>query len=270
MRLETISLPCGGVLTAYLHVPSEQAPFPICEKRPALIICPGGGYEHIAFREKDAPAMAFLNMGLQVFALEYDLNEAAKHKKPLEQLAHSIQLVRKNSQQWNIDPHRVLVMGFSAGGHLAASLGVHWDDPEILSRCNESDPQVLRPDGMILAYPVITMGKDTHESTREIITADSTEALDYWSLETQVSPDTPPTFLWHTVTDGAVPVQNTLLFASELIRAGVSCECHLFPEGPHGMSVCTEEVGTYNAAVGTWIPLCRNWLDSNYGRLCGR
>ena len=269
MRLQRIDLPTGGVLTAYLHETSPQAPYPICQRRPALIICPGGGYEHIAFREQDPPAMAFLHMGLQVFTLEYDLKEKAKNKKPLEQLACSIQMVRENSSQWNIDPDRVLVMGFSAGGHLAATLGVHWNDPELLLRCEEENPRTLRPDGMIRCYPVITMGEYTHGSTREFISADSSEPLDYWSLETQVTPDTPPVFLWHTVDDTAVPVQNSLLIANALVSAGVSCECHLFPHGPHGMSTCTEEVGTYNADVRVWVPLCRNWLNMKFGPLPG-
>ena len=109
MLLQRFDLPTGGVLTAYLHESSPQAAYPICEQRPALIVCPGGGYEHIAFREKDPPAMTFLHMGMQVFALEYDLSEKAKNKKPLEQLARSIQLVRKNSKQWNVDPNRIFL-----------------------------------------------------------------------------------------------------------------------------------------------------------------
>lgn len=269
MLLQRFDLPTGGVLTAYLHESSPQAAYPICEQRPALIVCPGGGYEHIAFREKDPPAMTFLHMGMQVFALEYDLSEKAKNKKPLEQLARSIQLVRKNSKQWNVDPNRIVVMGFSAGGHLAASLGVHWNDPEILTRCEEKDARVLRPDGMILCYPVITMGQYTHGSTRDFISADSSEVIDYWSLETQVTADTPPAFLWHTMDDALVPVQNSLMLVNAMISAGVSCECHLFPHGPHGMSTCTEEVGTYSAEVGAWVSLCRNWLHVKFGPLPG-
>lgn len=269
MRLLRLDLPTGGILTAYLHETSPQAPYRICQQRPALIICPGGGYEHIAFREQDPPAMTFLHMGFQVFSLEYDLKELSGNKRPLEQLARSIQLVRKNSRHWNIDPERVLVMGFSAGGHLAASLGVHWNDPELLARCGEGDPKALRPDGMILCYPVITMGRYTHNSTRDFISADCAEPLDYWSLETQVTPDTPPAFLWHTVDDAVVPVQNSILLANALINAGVSCECHLFPNGPHGMSTCTEEVGTSNAKVREWVPLCRSWLNVKFGPLPG-
>lgn len=269
MYLEQIALPWGGILTAYLHEESPQAPYAITRHRPAVIICPGGGYEHLAFREKDPPAMAFLNMGFQVFTLEYALNDSAKSKHPLIQLAWSIKLVRERHESWHLNPEHVFVMGFSAGGHLAASLGVHWDDRELAEHCGAEDSLLLRPDGLILCYPVITTNEFTHEGTRKRVTAGNTEPETYWSLETQVTSKTPPVFIWHTVNDLVVPVQNTLLFVDALTKMGIPFESHLFPDGPHGMSVCTEEVGTFSKEVGMWIGLCRNWIQSQFCPLGG-
>jgi acetyl esterase/lipase len=156
-------------------------------------------------------------------------------------------------------------MGFSAGGHLACSLGVHWNDPEIAARCGVTDARLLRPNGMILCYPVISMVDGvTHAGTKRNVMAHTTESQDYWSLETQVNGDTPPTFLWHTMTDASVPVENSLGLIAALSRNGVHCEAHLFPEGPHGMSLCSWEVGTPDRHVAQWLPLSCNWLNRYY------
>ena len=132
------------------------------------------------------------------------------------------------------------------------------------------DAKLLRPDGLILAYPVITMQDDlTHLCTKHNVMAGTKETQDYWSLETQVKETTPPAFVWHTMEDAGVPVENSLLFVSALHRNGVACEAHFFPHGEHGMSVCTKEVSTYDPVVRKWMPLCRNWMDSHFGPLGG-
>ena len=214
----------------------------------SVVICPGGAYEFCSVREADAPASAFLNMGLQVFILLYSCGEAAGGKQPLTEAAQSVRLVRERADEWWIDPQKILICGFSAGGHLAASLGVHWDDPALAERCGVQDASVLRPDAMVLGYPVITAGQYAHRNSIVNVSRASGEPEQYWSLEENVSEKTPPTFLWHTMTDNSVPVENSLLFVQQLHRYGVACECHLFESGRHGMSVATREVDAASRA----------------------
>ncbi len=259
----------GALLTAYLHNDSPEMPDTVCRKRAAIIICPGGAYRFTSGREHDAPAMAFLNMGLQVFVLSYSVGSLAKGKQPLEELARSILWVRTNCVDLLVDPEKITVMGFSAGGHLAASLGVHWDDTEILSRCNILNADILRPNALVLCYPVISMGKFTHIESRNYVTGDVPDPSNYWSLETQVKPNTPPVFIWHTVEDDVVPIENSFLFAQSLHQAGVSYECHFFAKGGHGMSVCSREVGIAPNPAATWVRLCREWLETQFGYLGG-
>ena len=263
------TLPSGAKLTAWLHTANPEMPNEICRKRPALLICPGGAYCMTSYRENESVALAYLNMGLQVFVLEYSVEDQAKNKQAMEDLARSVRLVRANSDDWDVDPGKVLVMGFSAGGHLAASLCVHWDDPEIAERVGAASARELRPDGAILCYPVITMGSFTHEISKERVMRETKESEAYWSLETQVNEDTPPTFIWHTMDDDCVPVENSLFYISALRKAMVSCEAHLFRSGPHGASVCTKEVDSYSNANRIWVELTRNWLDEQFGPLGG-
>ena len=265
MKLQTFTLPTGATVAAWLHEEKPELGNPLCGKRPAVVLCPGGGYSYVSAREEDPVAAVLFAMGAQVFVLTYSVEEGAALKRPLEELARTVLMVRTNAQQWLLDPDKILVMGFSAGGHLACSLGVHWNDPEITARCGVEDAKLLRPDGMILCYPVISMVDGvTHARTKRNVMAYTTESQDYWSLETQVDADTPPAFIWHTMTDASVPVQNSLGLISALSRNGVHCEAHLFPEGPHGMSLCTTEVDTTDAHVAQWVTLCRNWLNRHY------
>ena len=269
MRVETLHLSEHAALTAYLHSASPDLRAPEAVTRPAIIICPGGRYAFCADVERDAPAIAFLNMGLQVFVLDYSVEPFAGDKRPLTDLALAIKLVRERSAEWQIDAHKIAVCGFSAGGHLAASLGVHWNDSQVMSRCGTADAALLRPDAMVLCYPVITAGEYRHKSSIANVSSDCEESLNYWSLETQVSTSTPPTFLWHTMTDKTVPVENSIFLLQQLRAHGVPCECHLFAEGPHGMSAATRETGKPSAAVHEWIHLCRNWLSAQFGPLGG-
>lgn len=270
MNILKMELPTGGKLTAWLHEKSPELTNPLCAARTAVVLCPGGGYSMLSDREKDNTAAEFFAMGAQVFVLEYSVGEDAGNKQPLEELARSVLTVRRNAEAWLVDPGKVAVMGFSAGGHLAASLGVHYDDPEIMARCGVTDASILRPDGMILCYPVITTREGlTHAGTRKNVTARTCEAPDYWSLETQVTSATPPAFLWHTMEDAGVPVENSLMFLTALHRCGVPCEGHFFPYGPHGLSMCTAEVGSFDPWARQWMPLCRTWIHNTLGPLLG-
>lgn len=269
MIVKTIPMGETATLQAMLHAPSPEMRSDSACLRPAMIICPGGAYEFCSDREADAPALAFLNMGLQVFVLNYPTGKAAGNKNPLTQLAASIKLVRENADRWQIHPQKILVCGFSEGGHLAASMGVHWNDPEITRRCGAESAAQLRPDGLVLCYPVIHAGEYAHETSLENVSRDCDESRSYWSLDTQVTPQTPPAFLWHTMTDDVVPVENSFLFAQQLHRNGVPCEAHFFEQGSHGMSTTTKEVNSASRAIHSWLPLCQTWLSNRFGPLGG-
>lgn len=174
MNIEQIQLSERGTLTALLHEKSNEMKNAAAE-RLAVILCPGGAYSFCSDRECDPPAIAFLNMGCQVFVLRYSVEPYAGNKRPLQEVAASVKIVRERADRWQVDKHKIVVCGFSAGGHLAASLGVHWNDPDIMRRCEVKDAQMLRPDAMILGYPVITAGIFAHRESIQRVSQDCHE-----------------------------------------------------------------------------------------------
>lgn len=226
--------------------------------RPALIICPGGAYRWRSPREKDAPAFEFLSMGYQVFILEYSCGENAGGYRPLRELAEAVCELRRRHLAWHIDPEKIAVLGFSAGGHLAASLGAFWNDTE-LNLSSES-----RPNALVLCYPVVSTKAFAHEESAEWVSGGDQAVREKLHLWERVTPDFPPVFLWHGGDDTSVPPENSLLLAVELRRQGVPCEYHLFGSGAHGISTCTREVETPDEICRAWVPLCRAWLNRRF------
>ena len=243
----------------YLHDVSKE--MPNRTNRPCVVICPGGGYAFLSDRETDPPAMAFFAKGYQVFILWYSVGEKAKDLRPLLDVSKTLLEIRSRSAEWHIDPERVAVLGFSAGAHVAACLGTLWDDPALKEKMDTRGGE-NRPNAMILCYPVLTAGEFAHSGSAKLVCGGepTEEQIRFFSLEKQVSGKTPPAFLWHTFADQDVPLENTLQFASALRRVGVPFECHIFPNGGHGLSMCNEEVNTPNARCAEWFPLCAGWL----------
>ena len=268
MKIEQICVSEHATLTAVLHEKSREMPGIAANQRTAMIVCPGGAYTSCSDREADPPAIAFLNMGFQVFILRYAVGAYSGNKQPLRELAASVKLVRENAENWLVDDKKIVVCGFSAGGHLAASLGVHWNDPEIVSCCGVENPCLLRPDAMVLGYPVITSGKYAHCGSFDNLmgTQKNPELKELLSLEKHVGKQVPPTFIWHTLTDQSVPVQNSFLLAEALVREQISLELHIFPEGMHGLSLSNEETMVRETGFGIqkrcqeWINLAGKWL----------
>ena len=252
MQLEQLELTGGGTLTLYLRESVEAMPH--FRQRPLVLVVPGGGYTHVSPRESDPVALQFAAAGYHTAVLHYAVGESARDALPMRQLAQAIGLVRQHAEQWNILPDKIALCGFSAGGHLAASLGVHWKELGL-----------PRPDGMILGYPVITAGKYAHRGSIQNLAGSDDPG--WYSLETQVTADTPPAFFWHTVTDPEVPVQNSLLLAGALSAAGVRYEMHLYPRGVHGLSLATPEVDepekhrVADPHIAGWFGQCLEWLD---------
>jgi acetyl esterase/lipase len=226
----------------------------------AVLVIPGGSYSGVAMgHEGDSVARAFNKIGVNAFVLKYRLpNDNIMVDKtigPLQDAQSALLTIRKNAKLWNIDPEKVGVIGFSAGGHLASTLGTHFDKPVI----KNNDKISLRPDFMALIYPVVTFGKFAHVESRENLIGKNPpqQLIDRYSNEKQVTAATPPTFLVHAEDDNAVPVQNTLMFYDALLQNKVKAEMHIYAGGGHGY-------GLYNSTTRDyWFDRLKEWMDAN-------
>lgn len=242
------------------------------KEKGSVIICPGGGYAWHSPREAQPVANAFAACGWTAWVLYYTV---ASHgvipgEQPMRQLAQAVAAVRREQLG-----KPVVVCGFSAGGHVAASLAVHWQDLP----ASEPPDRNVRPDAAVLAYPVITSGIYAHQPSFEALLGREPHGAAregwlrqrrYFSLEYYVSSDTPPVFLWHTASDELVPVQNSLLFAQRLAEEHISFELHIYPRGAHGLSLATKEVEDSEKQrwadehVAEWFSDCIRWLDLTF------
>lgn len=226
----------------------------------AVIICPGGGYTILAFdKEGLKVAKRFQEIGVTAFVLKYrlpsDLIMKDKTIGPLQDALQAIYLVRKNAASFDVNPDKIGIMGFSAGGHLASSASTHFADMKIENQENIS----LRPNFSILIYPVITFGQYTHNgSVNRLLGENATEQQKkYFSSERQVTAQTPPTFMVHANNDKAVPVQNSLRFNEALVKNGVAAEMHIYQEGGHGFGLNNK------TTKDDWFERLKNWLQAN-------
>ena len=219
----------------------------------------------VSKREWDPVALQYLAAGYQVFILNYSVGEAAVNFTPLRELSESIAWIRENSQQLAVAENQIAVCGFSAGGHLAASSATLWNNPELYKNSRDFHGK-NRPDAVILSYAVIIA--DEHAHSGSIKNVSGAQPGEYWykffSLDKHVGSHTPPAFIWHTVEDGAVPVENALTLMTALQREGISYEAHIFPRGSHGISVCTQEVGILDTYNGRWMEMSIAWLNSTF------
>ena len=254
----------GNLYTYFLDSSIEMRPN---EKRPVILMCPGGGYEMTSDREAEPMAMQFLAMGYHVAILRYSVCPV-RYPAALLQVAESVLYLKEHTDEYHIDPEKIVVQGCSAGGHLAANYGIAWNSPFLTKLMGmENDPEQLCVAGLLLCYPVITSGEKAHEeSFRNLLGEQYEEKKDELSLENQVTPDTPPTFLWHTATDETVPVENSLYFFQACLQQGVSAELHIYSVGGHGLSLANEETCRANG-IGvqkecqSWIGLAQTWLE---------
>ncbi len=254
----------GAKLTVYIQEPSDSLNI---KERPLVLLCPGGGYGYTSDREAEPIALSFLAKGFHAAILRYSCSPAV-YPTALYELGRSILIVRENAKRWNVKEDAVILQGCSAGGHLAANFACVWKEdfiPEGLG-ISYTDKFELRPNGLLLCYPVITSGEHAHRDSFVKLLGDRyDELLEKVSLENQVNEDVPRTFIWHTFTDGAVPVENSLLFATALRAHGVNTELHIFPEGCHGLALANEltagnEVKEIAPACETWLSLATQWL----------
>ena len=223
----------------------------------AVLILPGGGYGGLSAQEGEGFAGVFQLHGFKAFVLNYRLGSSGyRHPAMLADASRALRIVRSRASTDGFDPGKVIIIGSSAGGHLAATLLTKWDEG------NPSDPDLVerfssRPDLGILCYPVITMGQHTHEGSRDNLLGENPpkELCEDLSAEKQVSPKTPPCFVWHTWQDAAVPVENTLHFVQSLRTAGVPFELHIYQDGGHGLGM---KDGI------PWADDCLRWLEKRF------
>ena len=241
--------------------------------RPLILVCPGGGYNHTSEREGEIVALQFNAMGYHAAVLDHSCAPAVFPTALLE-LTKSVAYLRANAQQWQIDPDRIAVLGFSAGGHLAASLGVFWNTEWFAKILREAPihltPEMIRPNALILAYPVITSGEFAHRGSFDDLLGEERSNDEFWlekmSLEKQDLSDVPPVFIWHTSFDQSVPLENSLLLFTELVKARKPVEYHVFPGDVHGISLADWRTWSAERAMDTpavqWIGLVHTWLNN--------
>jgi acetyl esterase/lipase len=223
-----------------------------------VVIAPGGGYQHLAMGYEGMDVARWLNeRGVAAFVLKYRLGPTYHHPIELGDAQRAIRMVRANAAEYGIAPDHLGMWGFSAGGHLTATAGTHFDAGNP-SAADPIDRQGSRPDFLILAYPVITLEAPyAHVGSRKYLLGDTPDPAVVQSLsaELQVTKNTPPTFLFSTTDDGTVPVMNSVMFYSALVKAGVPAEMHLFQDGRHGSGL-----GTKNPELSVWPDLLIKWM----------
>ncbi|MGA2266969.1 MAG: alpha/beta hydrolase [Bryobacteraceae bacterium] len=223
----------------------------------AVIVCPGGGYARLSMdREGDQVARWLNSIGVSAFVLKYRLGPKYHHPVELGDAQRAIRTVRYKAAEFRVLPDRIGIMGFSAGGHLASTAGTHFDAGDA-SASDPIDRLSSRPDFLVLCYPVISFGQFAHRGSLQMLLGDNPDSklVDSLSNELQVTPQTPPTFLFHTTTDATVPVENSVQFYMALRKAGVPAEMHIYERGPHGVGLAVTD-----AALSTWTGRLADWL----------
>ncbi|MGN1316127.1 MAG: alpha/beta hydrolase [Acutalibacteraceae bacterium] len=233
------------------------------QKRPCILICPGGAYAMCSERESEPVALHFLPEGFNVFVLTYSV---APNRFPsqIREVAAAIELIYKNAEQWNCDTEKIAVMGFSAGGHLAAHYSTMFDCDAV----REVFPESKGVNATVLCYPVISADWSIAHRGSFInllgYQPKNPEEEDFFSCNKQVKSTTPPAYIWHTAEDGSVPVKNSLLYASALAEKGVPFELHIFPYGGHGLSTCdkhtVDNIVPSHEYDSAWLSDVKKWL----------
>jgi acetyl esterase/lipase len=239
--------------------PSVMIYMPASNQQPVgVVVCPGGGYGHLAVGHEGKDVAEWLNsLGITAFVLKYRLAPRYSHPAPSQDAMRAIRFVRTRAKEWSLDPAKIGIIGFSAGGHLASTVGTHFDRGQS-DAADEIDRASSRPDFMILGYPVISFTEPfTHAGSRRNLlgTNPDPKLVQEYSNETQVTKDTPPTFMMHTSGDTGVPPENSVAFYLALHKAGVPAELHIYERGKHGLGLAPND-----PALSSWPARCEAWL----------
>ncbi len=249
-------------LTSYVPGPFGDVPHP---PKPVMLVLPGGGYEFLSNREGEPVALRFAGEGFAPFVLMYSINEKAEFPRPLQDVTLAVLYIKEHAKEYNADPDRIFLIGFSAGGHLAACYGTEWNK----AAC--SVPGMKRGDnriaGVVPSYPVISTDKRyAHAGSLARMTGgkDDAETLRTCAPAENVDGDTVPMFIWHTANDDVVPIKNSFIMAEALSEHEIPFELHVFPRGSHGISLGTPEVANGNeyyeyTRASVWFDECVKW-----------
>lgn len=246
-------------LTTYVSTDTPETP-----ARNAILVLPGGGYHGCAHHEGEKIALNYLAAGINAFVLNYSTrsnNPNMKYPMPLVDASNAMKHIRDNAQKYNINPDRVYVLGFSAGGHLAATLGTFWHRDEVYAAAEPMEYGYNKPSGMILCYPVIT--PESHiGSYHNLLSEDATkEELEYVAPNLYVDERTSPAFIWHTSNDNCVDVRGSLSMAKALKDVGTLFEMHIYPDGYHGLGYPDGAEGAADRKeVAAWMKDSIAWI----------
>jgi acetyl esterase/lipase len=227
----------------------------------AMVVCPGGGYAHLAVDHEGKQIAEWLNQhGVKAFVLKYRLAPRYHQPAPMQDVQRALRTVRANAKEWGVDPKRIGVWGFSAGGHLASTAGTHFDDGKADAE-DSIERAGCRPDILVLAYPVISMEQGvTHGGSRTNLIGKEPDAklIEFYCNDKQVTAKTPPTFLFHTSADTAVLPENSIRFYQALLKNKVPCEMHIYEKGPHGVGLAQKD-----KVLSTWPDRLAAWLEAH-------
>lgn len=244
----------GGMLRCWAALtPDKVSP---CRRRGAVLILPGGAYRHTSPREAEPVALRFVARGYAAFVLDYSCAPSS-FPTALREAAMAMRYIREHAKEFEVDPRMVAALGFSAGGHLCGTLGTLYDCPEI---SDIAPAELVRPDALVLCYPVAVEWGNTHQESFENISGGSLELRRRLSLDRLVRADMPPVFLWHTRDDASVPVRNSLILTSALEEKGVDFALHIYRHGQHGLSTADAMAYPVNA-VPPISPDVPGWVD---------
>jgi len=249
-----------------LYIPDIWSEIDTETKFPCAIVCPGGGYWWTSEREAEPVALRLAGNGIAAAVINYTCG-GAHYPVQLLQILAAVAYMRKHSEELQINAEKITVMGFSAGGHAACSAGMFWHEKEWADTLGVT-PEDVKPNGMVLCYPVITSGKYAHADSFKCLLGDNADPalMERMSLEKQVTGNTPKAFIWHTAEDGLVPMENSLLLAMAMHEKWIPVELHIYPIGHHGMSLCDETVDKpENVTDGArycseWVGHCVKWI----------
>jgi acetyl esterase/lipase len=250
----------GALGTAETDIPAITVYLPrtMAQNTPAMIVCPGGGYAALAMNHEGRQVAGYLNsLGMAAFVLRYRLGPRYHYPIELQDAQRAIRMLRAHASEWRIDPGRIGMMGFSAGGHLAVMSSTHFDTG-ITSSADVIDHAGSRPDFVVLGYPVISMTEPwTHQGSKNNLLGPNPDPELARSLsgEQAVTNQTPPTFIFQTNADTTVPAENSVYYYIALRKAGVPAEMHIFEKGPHGVGLANDD-----PALSEWSKLLANWL----------
>jgi len=258
---QTHAASAGGCLQGL--IPDRIPGTGISERRPAVLILPGGGYHHISPRESEPVALHFAAKGWAAFVLRYS---CAPERFPvqLREAAMAIRYIRENGQRLGVDPEKVACLGFSAGGHLCGMLGTLYDSAWV---SDLGTPEQLRPNALALCYPVTVSEGKAHWGSFENLCGNDGALRRQLSLDRLIRPDMPPVFLWHTRNDASVPCAGTLLLAQALEAAGVEFAMHIYRRGKHGLATAdllsnpAEDLQEMSPDAAGWIDLCLAFFE---------